>query len=321
MIAPYIGSGPYCYTNSLLMVLKHPELTPPILETLTGSPFGFQLLFGKRPLFDAIGWDPNLGLDQALTLLGYTWQTQSFPTEKAALQALTEELKHGKPVFVGPIDMGLLKYQPESDRATGADHFVAVLSIENDLIHMHDPQGHPWAALPTSGFLKAWKAEEIGYGEPYSMRTGFQRVREVSPSQALAELLPLAASWAKGRDLPVPPGTLGGRAGLERLALHIEQDFTEDLRGMLIQFGIRVGARRKADGAYALDLIGQKDIADLLQKQAQILGALQYPAVARQTQELAKGLHQLGELHEQLIKQLTEESTDRGGRFDGCASE
>ena len=39
-----------------------------VVETLTGSPFGFQLLAGKLPLFDPLGWNPDLGLDQAIEL-------------------------------------------------------------------------------------------------------------------------------------------------------------------------------------------------------------------------------------------------------------
>ena len=306
---PYIGSGPYCYTNSLLMVLDDPALTPGLVETLTGSAFGFQLLFGGLPLFDAYGWDPDLGLDQALTLLGYTWQAHTFQNEKDALNALKEQVSASSPVFVGPLDMGLLKHQPESDRASGADHFVAVLDVKGGRVHLHDPQGHPWAALPEEVFLEAWKAEQIGYGQPYAMRTDFRRVREVKVPDALRALLPEAAKWAAGRDLPVPPGTLGGRAGLERLAQMVEQDFNDGLRGMFIHFSIRGGARRKTYAAAALALIGETETAKVLQTQARVLGSLQYPAVQRDTSTLAAGLRELAELYDELVGQLERSTT------------
>ena len=67
---PYIGSGPYCYANSLAMALGPDAPSPSVIEVLTGSPFGFELLAGRLPLFDPYGWDPDHGLDDAIDLLG-----------------------------------------------------------------------------------------------------------------------------------------------------------------------------------------------------------------------------------------------------------
>lgn len=66
----YIGSGPYCYANSLAMTLGASAPPPAVIEVLTGSPFGFELLGGTLPLFDPYGWDPDHGLDAAIALLG-----------------------------------------------------------------------------------------------------------------------------------------------------------------------------------------------------------------------------------------------------------
>jgi hypothetical protein len=67
---PYIGSGPYCYANSLAMLLGPDAPPPSMIEVLTGSPFGLELLAGRLPLFDPYGWDPDRGLDDAIGLLG-----------------------------------------------------------------------------------------------------------------------------------------------------------------------------------------------------------------------------------------------------------
>ena len=70
--------------------------------------------------------------------------------------------------------MGLLRYQPGMDRPTSADHFVAVLDVGDRHIIMHDPQGHPYAALGIADFLLAWGAETIGYSRGrFPLRTGF----------------------------------------------------------------------------------------------------------------------------------------------------
>jgi hypothetical protein len=51
----YIGSGPYCYSNSLAMVLGAGAPSPSAIEVLTGSPFGFHLGDGLA-WFDPLGW-------------------------------------------------------------------------------------------------------------------------------------------------------------------------------------------------------------------------------------------------------------------------
>ena len=40
----YIGSGPYCYANSLAMMLGSAAPGPAVIEVLTGSPFGAELI-------------------------------------------------------------------------------------------------------------------------------------------------------------------------------------------------------------------------------------------------------------------------------------
>lgn len=49
MTARYVGSGPYCYANSLGMLTG---ADPSALEVLTGSPFGVWLQHDRLPFFD-----------------------------------------------------------------------------------------------------------------------------------------------------------------------------------------------------------------------------------------------------------------------------
>jgi hypothetical protein len=69
MRIPYIGSGPYCYSNSLAMVHGAEALPPSAIEVLTGGPFGFHV-GGGLAWFDPLGWDPDAGFDMAIDLLG-----------------------------------------------------------------------------------------------------------------------------------------------------------------------------------------------------------------------------------------------------------
>jgi hypothetical protein len=139
----YIGSGPYCYANSLAMVLGPGAPPPAVLEVLTGSPFGFELLGGRLPFFDPYGWDPDRGLNDAIGLLGWACRRTGAQDGAEALATLRTALRSG-PALVGPVEMGLFRHQPGMTAAVGADHFVAVLEADDELVRFHDPHGQPW---------------------------------------------------------------------------------------------------------------------------------------------------------------------------------
>jgi hypothetical protein len=54
------------------MVLGADAPPPSAIEVLTGAPFGAQVVEGALPYFDPLGWEPDLGLDQAVGLLGWS---------------------------------------------------------------------------------------------------------------------------------------------------------------------------------------------------------------------------------------------------------
>ncbi|MER5716477.1 hypothetical protein [Streptomyces sp. NPDC002132] len=310
----YIGSGPYCFSNSLCMALGEGAPPPALLEVLTGSPFGFQLIAGEVPLFDPLGWDPEVGLDTAIELLGYTCERSEGDDADAALARLEAAVEGGS-ALAGPLDMGLLLHQPGSGSATGADHYVTVLAADEDTVVFHDPHGHPYAALPTAVFLEAWRAEKVAYIEqPYVLRSGFARGREVTPDEALHASLPRALAWLGIReDREVPPGSLGNAEGLERLAEQIATgELPSDAREMLETFSVRVGARRLSDAAAALAGGGHHEAAGLLHAQARLLGGLQYPLVTGDDATVVSGLRRLAPTYDQLRETLTRTVTSDG---------
>ncbi|MGH3157060.1 MAG: hypothetical protein ACRDNF_10845, partial [Streptosporangiaceae bacterium] len=117
----YIGNGPYCYANCLAMVMSD-GTDPGLVEVLTGSPFGMQMLGGQRAMFSPLGWDPGIGIDAALGLLGWTCERSQGGTEAEALERLDEAVAAG-PVLVGPVEMGLLLHHPDATGPIGADHY------------------------------------------------------------------------------------------------------------------------------------------------------------------------------------------------------
>ncbi|MFJ9743313.1 hypothetical protein [Streptomyces sp. NPDC101166] len=316
----YVGSGPYCFSNSLCMTLGEGAPPPAVIEVLTGSPFGFQLIADEVPLFDPLGWDPEIGLDAAIELLGCTCERSRGEDADAALARLEAAVGQG-PALAGPLDMGLLLHQPGSGSAVGADHYVTVLAVNEDTVLFHDPHGHPYAVLPTAVFLEAWRAEKVAYiDQPFVLRSSFARRREVTPEEALRASLPGALAWLGIRDdREAPPGSLGNAQGLERLAEQIATgELPSHMREMLEAFSVRVGARRLSDASAALADCGHHEAAGLLRTQAMLLGGLQYPLVTGDDATVVTGLRRLaptyGELREALAEAVTTDGPAAAGR-------
>jgi hypothetical protein len=266
---PYIGSGPYCYSNSLAMVLGAEAPPPSAIEVLTGSPFGFHL-GGGLPWFDPLGWDPNQGFDTAIDLLGWTCEPASGGSRAEAVERLRTA---GGPVFVGPVEFGLLLHHPGNGTVIDSDHFVVVTAVSDGVVHFHDPHGFPYATLPVDEFVAAWESVTFEYrAEPFTMRSAFRRVREVEVTDALRASLPGA------RRLLDPDGESAGVA-VERLAGLVAAGLDPRQEGHLVHFAVRVGARRLADAATWLARLGLDAAAAVADRQARLVGGLQYPLV------------------------------------------
>ena len=109
----YIGSGPYCYANSLAMMLGSAAPEPAVIEVLTGSPFGAELIGGVMPFFDPLGWDPGIGLDAAIDLLGWTCRRSAAGSDTDAAARL-REASASRPLLAGPVEFGLLLHHAET---------------------------------------------------------------------------------------------------------------------------------------------------------------------------------------------------------------
>ncbi|MCP2319161.1 Butirosin biosynthesis protein H, N-terminal [Nocardia amikacinitolerans] len=290
---PYIGSGPYCYSNSLAMLLGADAPPVGVIETLTGAPFGAQVE-GERPYFDPVGWHPEIGLDAAIDLLGWRCARTNGGSAAEAVDRLRVALDHG-PVLLGPLDMGLLSYRPGSGVAIGADHYVVALVMEADVVVLHDPQGHPYATLPVADLAAAWRADEIAYADaPFVMRSEFVRARVVSVDEALEAAMPRAVRWLTG----APEST-------ERIAELVDAGLTPDARDLLGVFGIRLGARRLADAATSLSRVGRHRAAHIAAEQSRVIGGLQHPLITGNDTELATQLRRLAPGYEHLRSALS----------------
>ncbi|MBE1574095.1 hypothetical protein ACFORH_33795 [Amycolatopsis roodepoortensis] len=301
---PYRGSGPYCYAHSLAMMLGSEAPGTDVLETVTGSPFGMQLIGGSLPFFDAFGWDPDLGIGEALDVLGWRAETASEPDPDAAFARLVESLADG-PVLLGPVEMGHLRHQPGMTGPIGADHFLVALAADDESVTAHDPQGYPYARIPRADFAAAWRAETVAYGKPHTMRTKFVQHTAVEDEAAIAASLPRAIRRLSGQDdTGLPPGTLGNGDAALALAARIGDGCDPELRGLLVHFVVRLGARRTADAATCLRRIGRDEAAAVLTTQARLIGSLQYDLVVEDDSRAAATLRTLAPTYEELRRAL-----------------
>jgi hypothetical protein len=297
---PYVGNGPYCYANAFAMLLGERAPSTAVIEVATGGPFGMQLIGGTLVFFDAYGWNPELGFDRALDAIGWTSTVSRGGDAGDALARLAAAAATG-PVWAGPVEMGHLRHQPEMTGPIGADHFVVVLDVTDERVLVHDPQGYPYAEVPVADFLTAWRAETVSYGAPYTMRTDFAAVADVTDADAIRSVIPAAVEWlSMSTDGQLPPGSLGNGGAAERVAQLIEAGAGDGLREHLIYFAIRVGARRLSDTADCLLLAGYAEAAAIAARQARLVGSLQYPMVTGDLPSAAAALRALAPTYDEL---------------------
>jgi hypothetical protein len=303
---PYIGSSDYCFSNSLHMSLlgsgaqasSLPETG--FLECLTTMPFGYTY-FKEAELFFFSGPNPDLGLTRAIEMLGWTCALECGGTEEEALARLQAAVQHG-PVLLGPLNMGYLTYNPNHPYLLGADHYIVVLSMEQDYALVHDPKGFPYAALPVEDLLKAWRAEgmDLVYtDEPYTMRTAFRPGEPGNRKRMIEQILPQIG--ANLRQELWKPGMFGGVTALHMLAQTCRTEMPEKLAVHLSYFALPLGLRHKVDAQVFLTEGNQPEAAELIEQQAHLLGQAQYAGVQRSWSEAATLIEQVATLEERLL--------------------
>ena len=204
-------------------------------------------------------------------------------------------------MWVGPLEMGHLHHQPEMTGPIGADHFVVVLDVDDGRVLVHDPHGYPYAEVPIGDFMTAWRAETVSYGDPFTLRTGFTKIADVTDADAVRSVIPAAVDWLGMReDAGLPPGSLGNGAAAERVAALVEAGAGDGLREHLIYFAVRVGARRLSDTADCLLLAGYPGAAAIAATQARLVGSLQHPMVTGDLPAAAAALRALAPTYDQL---------------------
>jgi hypothetical protein len=309
MATVYTGNGPYCYSNSLHMCLTQAGMAavPPVslLECMTGMPFGASFRALDPPLFfpsPGARTDPDRGLTRALDTIGWECALRRFEDAGAAEADLRAALAEG-PVLLGPLDMGGLLYDPLHAHKRGGDHFVVALGREGDRVRLHDPQLYPFAVLPLPDLMQCWNAKGIAYASAaYTLRGGFRARRPVSEAEMLARTLATAREMAAG--VPAGPVAYGGAPAFERAAELLRAGPPEAFTGMLMYFGLPLGARRCGDAAGFFERIDRIEAARRMVEKGEAYGEAQYHAVRGDWARTAEVFDRLARIESQFATAL-----------------
>ncbi|MFT7646615.1 MAG: hypothetical protein ACI8Y4_001351 [Candidatus Poriferisodalaceae bacterium] len=305
----YVGSGQYCYSNSLAMVMSAASGRQPLdvglIEVCTAMPFGMFLIEAAHPpiaFTSPLGEMPEGGLDRAVQALGWSCEQSSGGNRAEALVRLREEMDRG-PVIVGPVDLGELTYNPQHRALSGGDHYVVPLELEGGDIRLHDPNGFPSALLDIDQFLVSWEGEAMfassdTTGTPFTLRSRFSEHVTVSPEMAIEEMLPDAAAFLSV-DI-AEGGVFTNRSAAARLGeLAHDGSLHPALVGLLTGFSLPLGARRMSDVARWLPKVGRREAAVVAGVMVNAYGSAQTAAVGRDNAQLANAFEQLaGGFHE-----------------------
>lgn len=301
---PYIGNGPYCYANatSMLLATLGENISPSRIEVLTGVGLGaFWLEDAKLIFFSNLGTAPDVGISKALELLGFEYTENSRQeSEPAPFEELRTDLAKS-PAILGPLDMGYLSYNPNHEYLAGADHFVLAYGMDEQEIHLHDPEGFPHVSLPLDQLKLAWKAERIPYRRGfYRYWTSPKRVHHPTEEEIYNRALRFFKTcYQETDDFAAHEGWIIGGDAILTCADYVRRgEVSPQLRGHLVHFALKLGARRALDFGSFLEL-RDAELATLKRRQAELFGRCHTLAVAKNWSSLADNLQQLADVEEE----------------------
>jgi hypothetical protein len=296
----YHGSVPYCYANSVAMLLSaHGErVYPGLVEVLTGVGLGAVQAPDGRTYLSTTPQQVPAGVDRALELLGLAATAATGPEDADVLELLRADLVAG-PVMLGPLDMGHLTYIPWHGALAGSDHYLVATAVDDQRAYLQDPAGFPGTALGREDLARAWRAERIGApGGPY--RRWLRPRRVARPTGRRLHDDAMASFRAAYRDLPPGDGVI--RALAKRLR---PGQVTDGERGFLTAFTFPLGARRALDYAAFFAEGGDAELAAAKRGQARLLGESLLAANRDDWPRVADALEVLADLEEELDRAFT----------------
>jgi hypothetical protein len=300
-MVPYSGNGPYCYANATAMLLASigETILPSRIEVLTGVGLSAFWMPGANLIFFS-GTAPDVGVSQALQILGFEY------TEKASQEGDPppfEELGatlQVSPAVLGPLDMGYLHYLPFHEDTAGSDHYVLAYDMDEQEVHLHDPEGFPHVSLPRDQLDLAWKAKRIGYRRgSYRHWASPKRVRRPTEEEIYDGALDFFKTcYHNADDLGTQLNWPIGHEAILACAEYVRGgQVSSQETGHMVGFAFRLGARRALDFATLFDF-RDAALATMKRTQARLFGRCHTLAVRKDWASLAAALEQLANVEE-----------------------
>lgn len=294
----YFGDVSLCYTHSLAMALNSYgyDVRPEFLEAIMVMGNGASIVKEdeKHPLVFFDNGSPDRSISHSLRILGFEYedayledsQEADPPLIKEKLQAL---LASGS-VVAGPLDMGYLTYNPNSDNLYGVDHFVSIYDLDDESIYLHDPAGFACMKMDFDAFLKAWEAKNIDYKRgSFSMWGNFRKVKSPTSKEIYQDTSLIMKKRYEAGEHHV----------IESYAEAVAKNGLNEEQKQLHQyFSFKLASIRNL---YMSKFLKEHDAvrSELKERMASLFGQAHIRCVAGEYKELSKVLFQLAELDHQ----------------------
>ena len=306
---PYIGNGPYCYANSVAMLLDSigESISPAKVEVLSGVGIGACLLTKDKLLFfNTYAGAPDTGISRALEILGFNYEEKS--SERSDFNPFDQLRKNlnESPVVLGPLDMGYLKYNPRSESLYGVDHFVLVYGIDNNNAYFHDPAGFPCVSIPIKDLAEAWKAENIGYRRNYYRYwTKPARVKQPKGKEIYDQAIQFFRSlYQESHDIAVKEKRVIDNDAIMTIIERLKNGNISSIeKDHLTHFALPLGAKRALDFASFFSPHNAV-LTDLKQKQAQLFGRCHALVMNNDWKESSKSLEEFATVEKEFRNRL-----------------
>lgn len=306
----YFGDVSLCYTNSLAMALDSFgfDVRPERLEALMVMGNGASIMKDdpRHPIVFFDNGEPDVSISNCLRMLGVAWEdffVEGPTTDLTEVRDRLARMLESGPVVAGPLDMGLLTYNPNFHGLGGVDHFVCVLGLDGGRVHLHDPAGFPYMSMEFQDFAKAWEARAISYRRgSFSMWGAFTRVREPTQEEVYREV----SSIMRKRYEAGEAGVIRSYAEAIR-----RNGMSQQQQAIHQYFSFRLAAARNI---YAARFLAEHDAerAQIKERIASLFGQAHLHNLTEDNEALALTLEGIAELDDRFRELCILSGGDRG---------
>lgn len=305
----YIGNSAYCYSNSTAMLLASigENITTPRIEVVGGVGIGAYALPETNISFlSGYSGLPDKAISRSLKTLGFEFTEAAKDSPDHPPFEEIKSILPDSPVVFGPLDMGYLVYDPDSEHHYGVDHFVLVYDIQGDRAFIHDPAGFPNVSISLEKLGLAWKAEKIQYKEGYYRYwTLPKRVSNPTDEEIYKQSIKnFQEIYLTGEKYARPKNRIIDYEAIMFMAENIDKGLLKPFeKGMLTGFVFPLGARRASDFSDFFAPHNQ-DLAEIKNKQSRLLGLCHTHAVVENWKEVFNNLTEFAQLEKQFKTML-----------------